>query len=1505
MKIFKKIIKYSIWSISIIVILITAIFIFIQTELFNKWALDLTLSTLNNSETWLKKENFITVESINGNILKGLRVNNIVVTVKKDTLASIKYLDLKYDIWGLLKQKIGVEYIVINSPEINIVKIKSDSDSLIWNFSNLFSPSTDTTPASQFNWNIYVNSLKVEDGKIKVLGEIPPEPLWALHWEKQDEFEFNKLDISGFQLDMAGEYSQKIRKVNLLNLSFNSNTDVIFKKLSFDANINISDTLTEINNFELLTDRSDIKIKSFTAEKFNPLDSNAFSNYENKKVSIMLDLEKFDFDDVKFLLPDVDMLGSVSALHLNANGTLKDMNVNNLAINLPDSYFNLKGNVKNIDNVDSMYLDITSSFKINPADIKTVYNSKSIPDFENLGIVTADIDYSGRYFDFYSIYDIRSASGNIKGQGHLNINDDYYDGNIVTNNLNLSQILNNKKLKSNINIDARFEGRGFSPNSMSAGVKYTLRNSSFAGYNLSSSSGTININKNNISLNIRANSPTGNAVVSGKINISNLRNPVYSFKGNVNKVDISGLTRNSSDKSNLNAVFDIDGRGINPNNLSGRYDIKVGDSFYSEYNIPGTNLNARLSVLPDSSSVHLNNKAMELKADGTFNIYSLIDAVLYNISLVSNIAAKKLNPDSSFTNTDLPEYKNKENFNFNYSLITKDSSELKKITTPFGMILNGDFSGSMSNSVDRFNVNSVFDIKNFRYKDTTVIIRNLKSGIALTNEYEYSNKTDPLSSFKINMDVNADKIKINSYKFDSIKAELKLSEAVTNLKINGKLDSQKYIRMASEIDLRGGEIVMRVDSLYAKYLEYNIENNDKWTLVYIPQKEIKINQLGLKSGKMVLNIKGVYSLNGESDINMKGENMDIGEIYTMLNPFDTTLSGEKNIYPVQGELRDFVINVKGTPEDVNITLDVKTNILKSDTTGMGTIVANVKYKGQVITPEILITNVQGNGSLKITGNIPLKNPLVIRDSTSAVALDIPAEVHLEADNFQIQYFTKLVPGLGDIRGVLKGNLDATGTYQNPELKGSLTMERGKYFLGFTGMYYDYKFKISTENSNLIIDYLSIYNPEDDSRHIDVFGNIDFKNYNLNDIRLTTSGDMVMLDKNARENKLNLKGHLLGGIGNPPITISGNLKKLNIKGQLLIKDASIASMPNSGKGYQVDDKNMIYILANDTVMTSDSNKKKVSLVQYRNINPFYRDRYLLIDTVKEFSISDILLLDLSVKTVKNLYVSIDFNNLTRDRLFGEVSADLRIRSDSGRLRTRGEVNIVGNSYYRFYRDFKVKDSKIVFRGQIGNPELDIRAVYENTKSTEQFGTVTSSPIQVILTVTGNPTNPEITLKLYENGTEMLGNEATSDAITFLLFGKYKNELSASETQSVASGIGSTVGSLYATSFFGQAVRSLLPFVKDAELNYSEGGIQNTSVNVSTNILNADITVGSRVIENNTYLEFNVEYPLSELVHLNLPEQIYLRLAREQLSRNVISNSNVYYSTGMKFIYKLKF
>ncbi|MCK7484090.1 MAG: hypothetical protein MZU97_00005 [Bacillus subtilis] len=59
-----------------------------------------------------------------------------------------------------------------------------------------------------------------------------------------------------------------------------------------------------------------------------------------------------------------------------------------------------------------------------------------------------------------------------------------------------------------------------------------------------------------------------------------------------------------------------------------------------------------------------------------------------------------------------------------------------------------------------------------------------------------------------------------------------------------------------------------------------------------------------------------------------------------------------------------------------------------------------------------------------------------------------------------------------------------------------------------------------------------------------------------------------------------------------------------------------------------------------------------------------------------------------------------------------------------------------------------------------------------------------------------------------------------------------------------------------------LRDVVPLIKDAEFNYTEGGLQNTNVNVTSEIYGANVTVGSRVINDNAYLEFNFEYPLND-------------------------------------------
>jgi hypothetical protein len=322
---------------------------------------------------------------------------------------------------------------------------------------------------------------------------------------------------------------------------------------------------------------------------------------------------------------------------------------------------------------------------------------------------------------------------------------------------------------------------------------------------------------------------------------------------------------------------------------------------------------------------------------------------------------------------------------------------------------------------------------------------------------------------------------------------------------------------------------------------------------------------------------------------------------------------------------------------------------------------------------------------------------------------------------------------------------------------------------------------------------------------------------------------------------------------------------------------------------------------DSTLVSDS-LLIVSDEDYKKINPFERYRYRIVgDAGKQTFVN----LDMNVKTEKEIYASIDFNNITRNRLFGEIKADLDIKTENNVLKAYGTVDVMGDSYFRFYRDFKLNESQVKFDGDISEPILDIRGVYASQKNTEQYGSTTTNEVEVVVTVTGTASQPQMDLKLYQDGSEISGSDAQSDAITYLLFGRYKSELSASERSAVASTLGASVGSLYASSYLSQTIREILPFIVDAQFNYTEGNVQNTDVELISDVGDARVKFGGKLLKDVKNFEIVVDYPLNKLLNLNLPETLLLEFAREEKKQALSTNQNDILTTEIKILYKIKF
>jgi hypothetical protein len=266
--------------------------------------------------------------------------------------------------------------------------------------------------------------------------------------------------------------------------------------------------------------------------------------------------------------------------------------------------------------------------------------------------------------------------------------------------------------------------------------------------------------------------------------------------------------------------------------------------------------------------------------------------------------------------------------------------------------------------------------------------------------------------------------------------------------------------------------------------------------------------------------------------------------------------------------------------------------------------------------------------------------------------------------------------------------------------------RGKIFFTWNGLYYRFE-SLQADNSDLVVEEFKVFNDKSIARLINIWGRVNFAGLGINDIDLTTSGDVFLLDGSSIQNRFGFSGEMLAGIGDPPIRIKGSLNNLLVSGQLVIKSAKLFFPSVQGLAYDIYADDFTY-----RIITDDKSNKyldtliKVSQDDLDEVDPFLRYNYEL--TTREPSIADFITYDLDIVTEKNIYVNMIMNPLTREELFGDITGILRLdnRTPDKHLQLFGDMYIVGDSYYRFYKNFKIQDSKLAFNGDYLDPAVDI-------------------------------------------------------------------------------------------------------------------------------------------------------------------------------------------------------
>lgn len=1526
-----KLFRFFLYSFLFLLIFFVGLIFFLQTSFAKNWILHYAIDKVN--ESLVSKESRIDAESIEGSIISGLRLNKASVIVKKDTLLKLDYIELGYDLWGIPNKNVYVSKVLLNNPVINLTKINFTNDSLMWNLNYLLRSETEEpedTAKKPFDWRITADKIEIVNGNFRILeNKNSSLPIGEIPVTNIKNFGISNLYVSNFNLELAAKYYPDRKFVDIKKINFNTNSELNVKNLSLQATL-IKNKSTQVNNLNLTTNRTKIDIKTVSLDDFDPLEKAVdYEDFDSRIMTIDLLTDKFDFDDLKFFLPDLDFLDGRVYLNFKAKGKYNNFALDKLYLKTDNSVYDFAGTIKNLDEPSKLYLDITSNqSEIDPIDTKLIIPGLDVPDYSHLGKVKADFHFVGEPVDFTADLDINSSAGNISGKGSLNLkpNDAVYKGNFKTNSFNLGKVLKEKSLEGIITGEISAEGVGFDYKTMRTKLIYDIRESNIFEQKIIKSSGTVTLNNGTADLNVIYNTSYGSISVDGRVVFKDFNNLQYDVKGNIQNLNIAGITKNSSQESSLNFTYNIQGSGTSLANITGDFKFDFTKSHYSKYQIPESPMIGFIHKSGDSTDISLKSKFLELRASGLYSLATIPVVLASNIEKVSanigQIFAKDstderltVKIDSTIRRTFTTQVDAiPDSFRFAYEIKIIDFKPIASLMEYNDLDIIIDMKGRVSNTNNRF----VFAVDTGKvsklvYQDSLLRVSKANLSMRISSD----NKQD-INGVFARINFVSDSLRIAGTKFDSTYLFMNYRDNKNRFITRIVKDSTMHFGSKGTFTLDPIQSTFIVDSLAFKAGKYLFRDTDSLLFYFVNdngERYFDIKRFSIEQGRQRANIEGIYSLDDSSNIKVTLNNLSIAEIQKYTNP---------DIEPddqVKGNFRRIELIYKGNLENPMFHFETNTDMLTVGNTNVGRIDALMDYKEYKLTPDISFYNQSNVGNLKITGDFPIYLSFTGADTAIIKEKMITDRIKLNvaANNYQLRIIQQILPFTSNLTGTLNGKIDIGGTGSKPQLTGGMTVRNGSFNVDLTRMYYNFDADMTTEGQKLLITNSKLYTPDEDTRFITTTGYLDFSDLKLSDIDLNMTGDVKLFDKDNGNTELGILGDLYGGSGTPQLHLKGNDRAMLLNGNLTLKKGNITINPFQQETLDLYADDFNYILMYDSTsfkadsllyyvsQMTDSIKRK----NKKEWNPF--ERYLIAQ--EDSSLNKPIerssfIYDLVVTNETPIFLRFITNPKYKQEFFGEVNLNLFVDNrNSGNMEARGNVVLGDNSYYKFYKNFNATGS-VKFNGPIKNPELDIDAEYSGTAPSENPN---DPPVTVDLqlTVSGDATNPKLDWKLYKNGVLDNSTDPSQQAISFILFGT--TNLSASQQVTLASTVGVNVGSVILSNYFSSFIQNILPFIVNTDINYvnSQSGsvAQNTDIRITAEFGDAIVRVGGQVFDNVNNTNFVIQYPLGKLLKIpGISNNLFIQVERTvdpltSIGSNLTVDSDV--RTGATVYYRIKF
>ncbi len=749
-----------------------------------------------------------------------------------------------------------------------------------------------------------------------------------------------------------------------------------------------------------------------------PADFNDFNSKVRMRASFIQC--RIDAQDLGRFAPEMYAYRENYLLNGELDGTVADFKIDDLELNFGESSF-LKGNVA-FNGLPELKQTIWN-FDLQPSVITATDARQYAGEnyYENyvkkFGKVTFDGKFNGLYNDFATAATVSSTTlgdvrGNVKVKLNANPELSTYYGDIVTNKLQLGQLINRPELIQDVTFDGLLEGTGLTIPSAKLKLDGDIRQLYLQGYNYQNIALKGEMNQASLDGSIEIFDPNLQAQLSGNVDFSEEKNQ-FRLTGNILSSNLKalGLTK---DNANFSSDIELFAAGNTLDDWTGTATLQNLTLKNALKNLTVDVLNVASTTVGVQRSFTVNSDLFDIALNGNYvpsTVIQDIQRLATEYRLFFN--ASELERYTYYAN--LPVITAKPVYTLAYEVDFKDSEPffayfLPEVSVARGAIFEG-----------RFRQQNTAELTLTGRMDSCRIGQNTFYNNAIDfYASKVSNAPDVLSSWVLESETQqlGNRLKTEKLNLSGAWGKANL------ITFDGKIKQQQTTNEAAiygqiQILPEGFEIAFNPANSRLKLLDdtWRFAQNNR---VYIKGNDILFSNVSLSHKNQQVALNGIFSYSPDEVAIITAKDFSLETLQPLV------------AYDISGILNGNIA-IQEVYRSALLSSQLKISNFAFEQELVGNITAKTAW-------DAAIRKLQINASVNREGQ-QIVNVVGTYDPANETS---PMNLTTELDKFPVKLFQGFITNVfSDLAGTASGKITVTGTSASPEMNGAVEIANGR------------------------------------------------------------------------------------------------------------------------------------------------------------------------------------------------------------------------------------------------------------------------------------------------------------------------------------------------------------------------------------------------------------------------------------------------------------------------------